>query len=222
MRLSLVLLAVTLAACQSDPSPAPTEDVPPSLPTFSGDLALVDDGTAVDGFDAFRDSLLGVVARQDTAALLAVVSPDARLSFGDTPGGPDGFRQMWFDGSTAEPVWDVLERILDGGSAEEDGAVVVPFVGAYWPESLDPFENVAVPGQDVPAFDTPGGTEIARLREIALPTSGPAEDGWQAVTLPDGQEAFVAEAETLSPVGYRATFWDDGDGWRLRSFLAGD
>ena len=223
MRALPALLALALAACQPDPAPqGPPADAGPDVPTFTGELAPLDDGTTVDGFAAFRDTLRDVVARRDTAALLAVVAPGARLSFGDTPGGPDGFRQSWFEGDAPEPVWDVLATLLEGGSAEEDGAVVVPFVGAFWPEDLDPFETVAVPDRDVSAYDAPGGTEVARLSEIALPVTGPARGGWRTVTLPDGQTAAVEEAEVLSPVGYRATFWDDGDGWQMRSLVTGD
>lgn len=230
MRPPLPLLAATallaLAACQPDASPELDADpeVPAELPTFSGDLALVDDGARDPGFSAFRDTLRAVVARRDTAALLALVAPDARLSFGDTPGGPEGVRAMWLDGEppTGEPIWDVLDHVLDGGSVAEDGAVSVPFVAGLWPEDLDPFEHVAVPGRDVPALDAPGGEPAVRLTEVALPVDGPPEDGWWHVTLPDGRTAIVAVEDAYSPVGYRATFWDDGDGWRLRSFLAGD
>ena len=223
MRLFPLLLAlpVLLLACEPDASPseAPVEA---EVPAFRGDLTSVDDGAETEGFASLRDSLRAVVARRDTAALLALVAPDARLSFGDTPGGPDGFRALWFEGAPDEPIWDLLPRLLDGGSVEEDGAVIVPAIATLWPESLDPFANVAIPGDDVTAFDAPDGTPLATLSRTTLPTSGPAADGWRPVTLPDGRAAVVPEPAVLSPVGYRATFWDDGDGWHLRSFLTGD
>lgn len=225
--LLLAAAALALAACQPDASPpdeAPARSSPVDVPAFSGDLALVDDGAEDPGFAAFRDTLRAVVARRDTATLLALVAPGARLSFGDTPGGPEGLRAMWFDGETpaGEPVWGVLDHVLDGGSVSEDGAVSVPFVAGLWPETLDPFQHVAVPGHDVPALDGPGGEPVARLTEVALAVDGPPEDGWWRVELPDGRAAVVAAEDAYSPVGYRATSWDDGDGWRLRSFLAGD
>ena len=211
--------SLALGACQAE-----TPDAAPEVPTVTGDLLLVDDGAADPGFSAFRDSLRAAVARRDTAALLAVVAPGARLSFGDEPGGPDGLRRMWFDGPPPDSagVWTVLGHILGGGSVNEDGAVTVPSVAALWPEALDPFAHVAVPSQGVEALDAPGGRAVARLSEVVLPVTAPAAAGWQPVQLPDGRGAVVAAAETMSPVGYRATFWDDGDGWRLRSFLAGD
>ncbi len=221
MRAPFVALALSLAACQPDPA-EPEAPPAPTVPTYAGDLALIDDGTAVPGFAAFRDTLRGVVARRDTAALLAVVAPDARLSFGDGAGGPEEFEQTWFDASPEAPVWDVLDHVLDNGSVEEDGAVVAPFVAGFWPDTLDPYSTVVIAASDVPAFDRPDGAEVARLSEIALPATAPDDDGWRPVTLPDGTGAVVAADAALSPVGYRATFWDDGDGWRLRAFLAGD
>ena len=32
----------------------------------------------------------------------------------------------------------------------------------------------------------------------------------------------MERSEVLRPTGYRAVFWDDGDGWQLRSFLSDD
>ena len=215
--------SLALGACQAE-TPGPDPDGPADVPTVAGGLVLVDDGAGVPAFSAFRDSLRDAVARRDTAALLAVVAPGARLSYGDEPGGPGGLWDMWLDGSPPDgrTLWGVLDKILGGGSVNEDGAVTIPSVAALWPSDLDPFSHVAVPSQGVPALDAPGGTVLARLTEVVLPADAPAADGWQPVRLPDGRAAVVAEGETMSPVGYRATFWDDGDGWRLQSFLSGD
>jgi hypothetical protein len=221
MRALLFALLVTLGACQPDPA-APEVAPASAIPTYAGDLAPIDDGTAVPGFAALRDTLRAVVARRDTAALLDLVAADARLSFGDGAGGPEEFAQTWFEAPPGEPVWAVLDHVLENGSVEEDGAVVAPFVAGFWPDALDPYSTVVVAGSDVPAFDRPDGAEVARLSEIALPTTAPHDSGWRPVTLPDGTGAVVAADAALSPVGYRATFWDDGDGWRLRSLLAGD
>jgi len=220
MRL-LFLCALALAACQSDPEvPVETEPV-----AITGDFALVDDGTEDEGFVVFRDTLRAVVARRDTAELLALTAEGARLSYDDAPGGPDGLRALWFEGDTptGAPIWTTLAEILDGGSVDEEGAITVPWIAVLWPhEELDPYAHVAVLGEDVPAYDAPGGTVLATLTETAVATTGEPRGGWQPVALPDGRQAVVADSLTLSPVGYRAAFWDDGDGWRLRSLLAGD
>lgn len=227
------LAALALAGCRdgAPPPEAPAPAAPesetstlPNPPTFTGEFALVDDGAEDPSFVAFRDTLRAIIARRDTGALLRLVAPGARLSFGDTPGGPEGLRAMWLSGDPpqGEPVWEALGHALDGGSAEEDGAVTVPFVGGLWPSDEDPFAHVAVLNSYVPAYDQPGGDLVAHLSQLIVPILAPPLDGWQQVRLPNGQAAYVEAAETYSPVGYRAVFWDDGDGWRLRSFLAGD
>ena len=202
----------------------------PDVPVYRGDFALVDDGAADAAFAALRDTLRAVVARRDTAALLAVVSPTARVSFepgppgGPQTGGPDGFRDAWFSGATptGAPVWDVLAAALGAGSAEEDGAFTVPFVPALWSSGVDPFGHVAVVGRDVPVYDAPGGAVVALAGDLVLPAPAPARDGWQPVRLPDGADGVVRADRALRPTDYRAVFWDDGDGLRLQSFLGGD
>lgn len=233
-RLLASLLAVTalaLAGCADDrTSDAPEATLPaapsaPAVPHHIGDAERLDDGADEPGFAAFRETLRAIVARRDTAALLALVAPTARLSYGDDAGGPDGFRQMWFSGTPpgGESVWDLVPRLLDGGSVDEDGAVTVPAVGGYVPEGLDPFETVAVVQARVPArASATDTTRIATVGHAYLPLRGPQADGVWPVTLPDGRAAVVAWADALSPVGYRAVFWDDGDGWRLHTFLQGD
>lgn len=228
LRTLAVSAAITLAACtDGEPLPPDSPPPPPALATFEGEYVPVDDGTAVPGWEAFRDSLRATVARKDTAALLAVVAPDARLSFGDTPPGPDGFRAMWLSGDPPEgrDLWSTLRGVLDGGSLDEDGAVIAPFVSGLWPDDHDPFSSVAIVQDSVIARDSPSraGTPVARISHLILPALAPPNAGWRMVRLPDETVAYVPAALALSPVGYRATFWAEPDGaWFLRSFLAGD
>lgn len=219
-----ILLALALAACGPDgDAPAAGGDTP----SFRGNAEPVDEGVRHDGFVAMRDSLLGAVARRDTAAVLGWIGPDARLSFESDATGPDGFRAMWFGGDPpgGRDPWRVLGAVLGGGSIEEDGAVTVPFVYGIWPEELDPTTHVAVPGTRVAAraAAAPDAPVVARLTQIALATTGPPENGWRPVRLPDGAAAWVAVEDALSPSGYRASFWPDADGaWRLRTLLTDD
>ena len=196
-------------------------------PRVGGTFPAVDDGADVPGFAAFRDSLRAAVARRDTAALVATVAQGARLSFGDDAGGPEGFRAMWLAGAppAGEPVWAVLDRLLDAGSVSEDGAVTVPYVFGAWPDSVDAFTHVAVVGDDVAARTAAHDTAAvaARLSHVILAVDGPAADGFVPVRLPGGGAAFVASASTMSPAGFRATFFpDDAGAWKLQMFLSGD
>lgn len=214
----LLPFCAALSACGASDAPPAPEPI-----GITGDLVLVDDGAADPGFSVFRDTLYAIVARRDTSALLAVVASDARMTYSDGPSGPDGMRQMWFSASPprGDSIWTVLGWILKGGSVDEDGAVTIPSVAALWPDDLDPASHVAVPGVDVPAYLAPGGPVVATITEASL-AAGRAAQGWQSVFLPDGREVVVSRDEVLSPIGHRAVFWDDGDGWRLRSFLADD
>lgn len=208
--------------------------------TRSADASRGDDVVHVEGtftaqdfaagdpdFVAFRDALRATVARRDTAGLLAVVSDGARLSFGDAPGGPAGVRQMWFEGTTPgeETLWGVLERILGAGSVYEDGAATVPFVYGAWPrDSVDAFSHVAVVGERVPARAEPdtSAATVAVISHAILPVLAPPLGGFWQLRLPDGSAAFVSIRDAMSPVGYRAAFWDEGDGWQMHLLVAGD
>ena len=219
--LFLATLLLTAAGCNSEPA---------GPPVVTGTFRPVDDGAAVAGFGAFRDSLLAVVARRDTVALLATVADGARLSFGDDAGGPAGVRAMWLSGTPPGGValWERLGGLLAAGSVDEDGAVTVPYVFGAWPDSVDAFSHVAV----VPAGDAPvearasasdSAAVVALVRDTILPAEGPPAGGFQAVRLPDGRAAFVPAARAMSPVGYRATFFPDETGaWKLQTLVAGD
>ncbi len=217
-----LLLAVSLAGCTDRPA-APL--------AVDGTFALIDDGADVPGFGAFRDSLRAVVARKDTAALLATVAPGARLSYGDDAGGPDGFRTMWLTGDPpgGTSVWDLLARLLDAGSVDEDGAVTVPYVFGAWPDSIDAGTHVAVvgPGADgaVEARVAPSDTAavVALVRHAILPAEAPPAAGFRRVRLPSGRSVFVPAERAMSPLGYRAIFFHESDGaWKLQTLVSGD
>ena len=213
----LGLVALGLAACTPD---APEDD---ALLVFEGTGELIDDGADSPSFSAFRDSLRAIVARRDTSSMLALVADDAQLSYDDAPGGPDGFRAMWFDADAAEPVWIVLDRILSAGSVEEDGAFTVPFVAGLWPDELDPSAHVVAVGDSVLATALPEGSPLAQLRGVhtlALSDSTNPES-WH-VLLPDGRDAYIDRAQAASPIGYRATFWQAGTAdYKLHVFVSG-
>lgn len=225
MTRSLALLAaLALVSCQDAAPDAAGGDAPIRI---DGTFAEVDDGADDPAFVAFRDSLRAIVARRDTAALLAAVAPGARLSFGDDTGGPEGFRQMWFSGTVPDgaPVWGVLGQALRRGSVEADGAYTVPYVFGAWPfDTADAMTHVAVVGQGVEARESPSDTSrvAALVSHAILATGGLRAGGFQQVRLPDGGAAYVPDSLAVSPLGWRASIWDDGDGMRLQTFLSGD
>ena len=221
MRLSLLVLAVGLASC--DRPDGPSTD---TLPVFEGAGDFLDDGAETPEFAEFRDSLRAIVTRQDTAALLLTVADGAQLSYDDAPGGPDGLYALWFakDASPPEPLWSIFDRLLSAGSVEEDGAFTIPFVAGLWPEDLDPFAHVAAVGDSVSVLDRPGGVEVARISGVLiLPLADSTEADTWYVVLPDGSKAHIPRTSAVSPVGYRATFWQTPEGdWKLQIFVTGE
>lgn len=216
----MLALALGLAACER-PEVLPDAN----LPVFKGSEALIDDGADVPGFSTFRDSLRSIVDRQDTLALISIVAESAQLSYEDAPRGPEGLRMLWFDAQAppSEPVWAVLDRLLAGGSVEEDGAFTIPFVAGLWPETLDPYGHVAAFGDTTVALASPQGPEVARLVGAhILPLADSTDSVTWHVRLPDGSTAYIARSSAVSPVGYRATFWQTADAdWKLHVFVSG-
>ena len=220
VRYPLLLLALGLAACDRPGDPPPDDP-----PVFVGTTELMDDGALNPNFAAFRDSLRAIVARQDTAALLRVVADDAKLSYDDAPLGSEGLRALWFSEETSppEPLWTVFDRILSAGSVEEDGAYTVPFVAGLWPEDLDPSQHVAAVGDSTIATRQPGGAEAALISGVLiLPLSDSTNAETWHVVLPDNSDAYIPRTSAVSPVGYRATFWQTGEEWKLQVFVTGD
>ncbi|MEL6617107.1 MAG: hypothetical protein AAFQ43_15300, partial [Bacteroidota bacterium] len=189
----LAAACLVFVGCADGETPPPQASG--AVPTFRGSFTPVDDGASVPGFSRFRDELREAVARRDTAAFLARVAPGARLSFDDVPGGPEGFREMWFSGDPPDgrDPWRVLEGVLDGGSVEEDDAVTAPFVYGLWPAEPDPLSNVAIVGGDVEAREGPSETSqvMARVGHLIVPVLAPPDDGWRLIRLPDSTAAYV-------------------------------
>ena len=220
VRFSLLLLTFGLAACERPDPPAPD-----ALPVFEGADAFLDDGAENPSFAMFRDTLRAIVARNDTLALLRLVAPTAQVSYDEAPGGADGLRALWLSdlASPPEPIWTVLDRLLSAGSVEEDGAFTVPFVAGLWPEDLDPSAHVAAVGDSTVATLRPDGGAVARLSGVHILelSDSTNSDTWHVI-LPDGSQGYIPRTSAVSPVGYRATFWQDDGEWRLQVFVAGD
>jgi hypothetical protein len=217
-------LADTLAHAMAD-----TVGLAPAIP---GERRLlpVDEAPRVADFFAFRERLRAAVAARDTAALVAAIDPNVRISFGDE-GGIADFRSQWALGAPDSPLWRELETVLGlGGSFRGDSIFTAPYVFSTWPDELDAFESVAIVGRDVAlrSAPRPDADVLARVSYavLALPSGGTAPrehaEGWLAVRAPGGQTAYVAMDFVRQPLDYRAIFSRKDGTWKLVIFVAGD
>ena len=200
-------------------------------------LRPIDEATDDPAFITFRGRLLAALATRDTAAVLAAFAPDARLSFGPDPPGPDGVRRLWLGPRRAmrPTLWEALTVVLGMGSVRDDNNASfasAPYVYNGWPDDVDPFSHAAVVGDNVRVRATPGlaGEVLASLSYAVVPvevwgaagTSSDVPDGWARIRLADGRTGYVSTAYLRSPVDYRAGFEKQAGGWRIVFFLAGD
>ena len=242
-----VCAAVVLATCggeRADEDPpgsrnAPVVDSPAATPPTAGlpvlegvaRFAPVDEGPSDPGFARFRAELLSAIARRDTSALLAVVAPDIRNTFG----GDDGiasFRELWRLGEPDSELWSTLETVLrHGGVFRTDGAdtsFVAPYVFAAWPGEHDAFEHVATLTDDAvlraapDSAAAPLGVVPHAIVRHRWQDADAAPEGWTAIELPRGLQGWIATADVHSPVGYRAIFARRERSWRMVTLIAGD
>jgi hypothetical protein len=189
-------------------------------------LLPVDEATSCSDFGAFRQRLRDIIARKDSAALLAIVDPAIRISFGDN-NGRDAFRREWVDGTAAGDVWRELGEVLRLGGRCRDGATfTAPYVFTDWPEDLDAFEHGAIIGTHVRLRSGPGLTAgVITLLDYAIvrvDSWGDDRDAWVAVTTLDGRKGLVSRRYIRSPIGLRASFTRADGSWRMTLFVQGD
>lgn len=205
--------------------------LPPRAAAQVAELLPVDEAVRAPDFFTFRAQLQAAVARRDTAALLAVVHPDVRNTFGDD-NGIAAFRRRWGLAEGGDDLWRELGLVLAlGGSFSDDSTFTAPYVFSAWPDTLDAFEHVAVIGRGVRVRAAPdaasaviGVLSFAVVPRVYDPKRGtePASSRWVAVRLGDGRTGFVAAGYVRSPVDYRAIFRRRGGQWQLLTFIAGD
>jgi hypothetical protein len=195
-------------------------------------LLPVDEASQRPEFFTFRAHLQRAIARRDWAAVLAVVHPKIRTSFGPDNGLP-AFREHWKAESADSPLWETLGTVLAlGGSFDQAGNFQAPYVYSRWPERVDAFEHVAVTGSRVRVRAAPRADAevLASLSYVILRRQPAADrqiapnmaDDWTAVALAGGRTGFVASQFVRSPVDYRAIFTEESGRWRLMAFIAGD
>ena len=186
----------------------------------------VDEASTRPDFFSFRAQLQRSIARHDTAALLAIVHPQIRNSFGDN-NGIDEFRRMWNIGGVDSEIWDVLGTVLGlGGSFEDNDTFVAPYVFSRWPGKFDAFEHVALIGANVRVRAQPNADApvIATMSFAILAVARPEADveGWTAVRVEGNRTGYIASQFVRRPIDYRAIFRYEGRQWKLVTLVAGD
>jgi hypothetical protein len=110
-----------------------------SLQAQEARVLPVDEAARDAGFFAFRARLQRAIAERDTTALLAVVHPEIKLSFGDDYG-IESFRQEWL-ASPEAGIWAELGTVLAlGGRFYDDSTFAAPYTFTDSPDEADPFE----------------------------------------------------------------------------------
>lgn len=230
-----ILLLCTLAACSkadnnnntvvADSAVQPILPPPPA-PTIaldSGATKLFPVDQADPSFRAFRTQLLEALARRDTTFLLSILSPEIKNSFG----GDDsiaGFRRMWHLDKPNSPVWETLGRVLRLGGKMQDSTFVAPYVFAFWPDSIDAFEHIAVIHNAAPLFDVPDTTAkvLGTASYSILKVLASDKEGFANVALPNGTKVWMKSLDVYSPVYWRAYFVKRNARWTMLTFVAGD
>jgi len=227
MRIFFVAIAATLltsSTTAAQPRPGANPCVAPGS-RVAPTLRPVDEASRRADFVDFRRRLQDAVARKDEAAVLAVVDPGVRISFGNSGGRP-AFKADVID-NRDEDFWMEFATILRlGGRFRTNDDFDAPYTFSAWPETLDSFECLAITGSRVRVRAAPGlDGRIVTPLDYAIVRANRAKvetPGWIGVQLPDGQTGFVSSQYIRSPIGRRALFQFRDGRWWLMAYVAGD
>ena len=226
------LLFVAIAATLFIPSSAAAQDRLEANPCVGPGsrvapmLRPVDEGSRRADFLEFRRRLQEAVARRDEAAVLAIVDPTVRISFGDS-GGAQAFKAQVI-GNRNEDFWGEFGTILRlGGRFRANDAFDAPYTFSAWPGDLDSFECLAITGSRVRVRVAAGlGTRIVTQLDFAIVRANapkkPGTPGWRGIELPDGRTGLVSSRYVRSPIDHRALFQFHDGRWWLTAYVAGD
>jgi len=225
------LVFVAIAAMSFIPSSAAAQGRPGANPCVGPGsrvapiLRPVDEGSRRADFLEFRRRLQDAVARTDEAAVLAIVDPTVRISFGDS-GGAQAFKAQVI-GNRNEDFWREFGTILRlGGRFRANDAFDAPYTFSAWPENLDSFECLAITGSRVRvrAAAVLDARIVTHVDFAIVRANRPKADtpGWSGIELPDGRTGFVSSRYVRSPIDHRALFQFHDGRWWLTAYVAGD
>lgn len=200
----------------------------------------VDEGPNDASFVAFRNKLLTAIDKRDTKAIVAVMDPRIKLSFGgDT--GIAAFRRIWKPDSKQSKFWDEFGKVLrNGGNFDTSNgrrnSFYAPYTFSSWPDDLDSFEYQVIFGNNVNLRSAASMTAnvVGQLsynvvkvdydRSVKKRVNGKTTDDyeWLRVTTLGGKTGFVNADYVRSSIDYRAGFTKVKGKWRFDFFVAGD
>jgi hypothetical protein len=192
-------------------------------------LLPVDEAAKNPSFFLFRAKLQEAVAKKDATCVLSVISPDIQTGF-DGDNGSAAFKKKWnLEKPADSELWPMLARVLAlGGKFNKDGSFQAPYTSAAWPEDLDPFEHVAIMGENVRVREKPDANSavVATLSHEVITlvaTSGEVGKGpWVKVKAPNGREGYVSEEFLSLGIAFRAYFEKKNGAWLMTALVAGD
>ena len=193
----------------------------PALPSY-GKVTPVDEARRDPSLAAFRDSLLAIVGRRDSAALAARIAPTIRFSFGESAGGAAGFMRQW--SASMDRLWPTLDDVLrHGGRIQDTVSFVAPWTFNALPDSLDAFDYLIIRDSGVVVYAAPDSASIGTLSlDIVRRGGGLSDSLWRSIRLPDDRMGFVEVKHVRSPVDYRIGFRKISGRWLIDFFVSGD
>lgn len=176
-------------------------------------------------FPAYLDALRSAVATRDVEGVIALSTPEVKLSFGGDEG-PGGARRIF--GAPDTEAWDALGRLLDDGFAWDGETAVTPYwFAAEAPTSFDPYFTYFVDGKDVLLREGPGRSHpaigaVSHDFVLTHDVDVNATEPYEPVELANGRLGFMARRYLRQLIDYRAGFEKVDGAWKMRFFLAGD
>lgn len=190
-------------------------------------LLPVDEAPSRPDFFSFRAQLQDAIARHDADAVMSVVDPNIKASFGGDDG-VEAFQRLWRPTEAGSELWGKLGAVLAlGGTFQDEQTFIAPYTFSRWPDKYDSFEHVALIAANVRIREEPraDASALATMSFAILPlvrNAAQDNDAWTAVQLAGKRVGYVASRLVRSPIDYRAFFTRSEGRWRLTMFLAGD